>query len=471
MVREPRRRISAAFLGRLPCHASPLGQACRPYPVGRLQGRVRAPGDKSISHRALMLGALALGETTVAACSRARTCWRTAAALRALGADVDARARGRPVAGARLRRRRRPRARRRARSRQLRHLGAAAHGHPGQPSLHQLPHRRCLAAAAGRCSGSSSRWPHGRALRRRARAAACRSPSSAPRLVPIDYRLPVASAQVKSAILLAGLNTAGETTVIEPEADARPHRAHAAPFRRRGARRRPARTAAASASPSVGWPELEAATSSCRAIPRRPPSPSSPPRSGRAATSRSRASASIRCAPASIETLREMGADIAFENEREVGGEPVADLHVRGGALKGVDVPAERAPSMIDEYPDPRRRRRLRQGHDAHAGPGRAARQGKRPAGQRLGRACRPTACRTSRGADLIVHGTGAAAGRRRPGRDPSRPPHRHVASWCWALPRASRWRSTTARRSTPASPASPRLMNGLGARSRPETT
>ena len=50
-------------------------------------------------------------------------------------------------------------------------------------------------------------------------------------------------------------------------------------------------------------------------------------------------------------TLKEMGADIAFENEREVGGEPVADLHVRGGALKGVDVPPERAPTMIDEYP------------------------------------------------------------------------------------------------------------------------
>ena len=62
-------------------------------------------------------------------------------------------------------------------------------------------------------------------------------------------------------------------------------------------------------------------------------------------------SASIRLRAGLYETLREMGADIAFENEREVGGEPVADLHVKGGALNGVDVPPERAPSMIDEYP------------------------------------------------------------------------------------------------------------------------
>ena len=121
-------------------------------------------------------------------------------------------------------------------------------------------------------------------------------------MVPIEYRLPVASAQVKSAILLAGLNTAGETTVIEPEAT-RDHTERM--LRHFGAEvrvRRPTRArraAAASASPWSAGPSLRAATSSCRAIHRRRPSPSLPPRSGRAATSRSRMSGSIRCAPGS----------------------------------------------------------------------------------------------------------------------------------------------------------------------------
>ena len=172
-------------------------------------------------------------------------------------------------------------------------------------------------------------------------------------MVPIEYRLPVASAQVKSAILLAGLNTAGETTVIEPEAT-RDHtermlRHFGAEVRVAPADRAP--RAAASASPWSAGPSFWAATSSCRAIRRRRPSPSLPPRSGRAATSRSRMSGSIRLRAGLYQTLRDMGADIAFENAREVGGEPVADLHVKGGVLKGVEVPAERAPSMIDEYP------------------------------------------------------------------------------------------------------------------------
>ena len=210
-------------------------------------------------------------------------------------------------------------------------------------------------------------------------------------LVPIDYRLPVPSAQVKSAILLAGLNTPGETTVIEPEAT-RDHTERM--LRHFGAEVRvdAGRRAAASASPSSAGPSSRRATSSCRAIPRRPPSPSWRRRSCRAATSRSRMSGSIRCAPASSRRLREMGADIAFENEREAAASRSPICASRAAALKGVDVPAERAPSMIDEYPDPRRRRRLRRGHDAHAGPGRAARQGKRPAGRASRPASPPTA-------------------------------------------------------------------------------
>jgi 3-phosphoshikimate 1-carboxyvinyltransferase len=168
-------------------------------------------------------------------------------------------------------------------------------------------------------------------------------------MVPIEYRLPVASAQVKSAILLAGLNTAGETTVIEPEAT-RDHTERM--LRHFGAEVRvvPAEGGGKRIT-VVGWPELKARDIVV------PGDPSSAAFAVVAAAIRPGSDVTVENVGLNplraglYETLRDMGADIEFQNRREIGGEPVADLRVRGGELKGVEVPPERAPSMIDEYP------------------------------------------------------------------------------------------------------------------------
>ena len=168
-------------------------------------------------------------------------------------------------------------------------------------------------------------------------------------MVPIEYRLPVASAQVKSAILLAGLNTAGETTVIEPEAT-RDHTENM--LRHFGAE---VRVEAGQGRDKhitvVGWPELKARDIVV------PGDPSSAAFAVVAACIRPGSDVLVENVGMNplraglYVTLKEMGADLIEENRREVGGEPVADLRVRGGGLKGVTVPSERAPSMIDEYP------------------------------------------------------------------------------------------------------------------------
>ena len=168
-------------------------------------------------------------------------------------------------------------------------------------------------------------------------------------MVPIEYRLPVASAQVKSAILLAGLNTAGETTVIEPHAT-RDHTERM--LRHFGAEVRvtPAEGGGKRIT-VVGWPELLGRDIVV------PGDPSSAAFAVVAAAIRPGSDITVENVGLNplraglYQTLLDMGADIAFENEREVGGEPVADLRVKGSALKGVEVPAERAPTMIDEYP------------------------------------------------------------------------------------------------------------------------
>ena len=168
--------------------------------------------------------------------------------------------------------------------------------------------------------------------------------------MPIDYRLPVASAQVKSAVLLAGLNTPGATTVIEPQ----PTRDHTERMLRHfGA------TVVTEAEEGggqritvEGQPELEAAPI---VVPGDPSSAAFPLVAalivpGSEVADR-RGRRSIRCAPAFSNACARWGPTSLCSNEREEGGEPVADLRVRAGALTGADVPAERAPRMIDEYP------------------------------------------------------------------------------------------------------------------------
>ena len=166
---------------------------------------------------------------------------------------------------------------------------------------------------------------------------------------PVRYTTPVPSAQVKSAILLAALNAPGETVVIERE----PTRDHSERMLRGfGARLSVERTAEGNQITLLGRPELVAQTV---AVPRDPSSAAFPVCAALIVPGSDITVPGVSQNPTRnglYTTLVEMGADIAFENPREEGGEPVADLRVRfTGALKGISVPPERAASMIDEYP------------------------------------------------------------------------------------------------------------------------
>ena len=318
-------------------------------PVACLKGRVRAPGDKSVSHRALMFGALALGETTVRGLLEGEDVLCTAAALRALGAEIvheagDGiwRVRGFGVGGGRE-----P-----ADVLDLGNSGTAARllsgilaSQPftsfmtGDASLRGRPMQRVIEPLSRMGARFEARDGGRMPL----------AIIGTDEMVPIEYRLPVASAQVKSAILLAGLNTAGETTVIEPHAT-RDHTERM--LRHFGAEVRvtPA-DGGGKRITVVGWPELLGRDIVV------PGDPSSAAFAVVAAAIRPGSDITVENVGLNplraglYQTLLDMGADIAFENEREVGGEPVADLRVKGSVLKGVEVPAERAPTMIDEYP------------------------------------------------------------------------------------------------------------------------
>jgi 3-phosphoshikimate 1-carboxyvinyltransferase len=318
------------------------------HPVTRLEGHVRAPGDKSVSHRSLMFGAMALGETTITGLLTGEDVLRTAAAVRALGAQVVEqdgvwRVRGFGVGGGQE-----P-----ADMLDLGNSGTSARLLAGILASH-----RFTSFMTG--DGSLRRRPMQRVMEPLGRMGArfeAREGGRMPlaivgtdEMVPIEYTLPVASAQVKSCILLAGLNTAGETTVIEPEAT-RDHTERM--LRHFGAEVRVTAVEGGRGKriTVVGWPELKARDIAV------PGDPSSAAFVVVAAAVKPGSDVLVENVGVNplraglYTTLREMGADITFENEREVGGEPVADLHVRGGVLKGVDVPPERAPTMIDEYP------------------------------------------------------------------------------------------------------------------------
>ena len=320
------------------------------HPVDRLRGRIRGPGDKSISHRALMFGALALGETTVQGLLEGEDVLATAGALRALGAEVTHdraagrwRVRGFGVGGGRE-----P-----SDVLELGNSGTSARllagilaSHPftsfmtGDASLRRRPMQRVIEPL----SRMGARF-HGREGGRLPLAIICTD-----ELVPIEYCLPVPSAQVKSAILLAGLNAAGETTVIEVE----PTRDHTERLLRHfGAEVRvaPAEDGVGRRITVVGWPEL---TGRDIVVPGDPSSAAFAVVAAAILPGSDIVIENVGVNPLRTglyETLREMGADIAYENSRDVGGEPVADLRVRGGVLEGIDVPAGRAPTMIDEYP------------------------------------------------------------------------------------------------------------------------
>jgi len=312
-----------------------------------LTGRVTVPGDKSISHRALMFGALAVGETRITGLLEGEDVLRTAAAMRALGAEVTRdpdgtwRVSGRGVGGLVE-----P-----ADVLDMGNSGTAARllcgvlaSHPvfavmtGDASLRKRPMRRVIDPLSA-CGARFDAREGGRL------PVAMRGPVEA---LPLDYRVPVPSAQVKSAVLLCGLNAPGITRVEEPEAT-RDHTDNM--LRHFGAS---VQVEAAGRTRSIilqGQPELRGADVTV------PGDPSSAAFLVAAAllVPGSRLSIAsvglneLRCG--FYATLAEMGANVVVANRRVEGGEPVGDLEVTYGELRGVDVPWERAPIMIDEYP------------------------------------------------------------------------------------------------------------------------
>jgi 3-phosphoshikimate 1-carboxyvinyltransferase len=314
-----------------------------------LKGRVRVPGDKSISHRALILGALAVGTTRIGGLLEGEDVLNTAKAMRAMGARVERTGPGawqvdgvgvagfaapdapldfgNSATGCRL------------------VLGAAA-GCPitatfdGDASLRSRPMRRildplALMGAEAAMTAEGGRLP--------ITLAGARDP------LPIVYRTPVASAQIKSAVLLAGLAAPGDTTVIESEAS----RDHTELMLRHfGAQLASVPDGDHGRKITLrGQPELHPAEVT---VPADPSSAAFPVVAALIVPSSDVLLADVMTNPLRtglIATLREMGATIVAEETSGDGGELMAGLRVRSAALHGVEVPAARAPSMIDEYP------------------------------------------------------------------------------------------------------------------------
>src|SRR6516165_9416569 len=313
-----------------------------------LTGKIRVPGDKSISHRALMLGALAVGRTEISGLLEGEDVLATAAAVNALGAHtspagdglwaVDGVGVGGLIEPEDLL--------------DLGNSGTAARLLLGILATHPL-----TAFVTG--DASLRQRPMGRIVEPLSRIGArfvtrkgARLPlgiSGAVEPVPISYHLPVPSAQVKSAVLLAGLDTPGTTTVIEPQ----PTRDHTERMLRHfGATVTTEPVGGGGQRITLeGYPELAAASI---AVPGDPSSAAFPLIAALIVPGSEVTIEGVGINPLRtglLECLREMGADISLLNERDEGDEPVADLRARAGPLKGADIPAERAPRMIDEFP------------------------------------------------------------------------------------------------------------------------
>jgi 3-phosphoshikimate 1-carboxyvinyltransferase len=325
----------------------PLPRSLEIHRSGPLTGTAVVPGDKSISHRSLMLSALAVGESRIEGLLEGEDVLATAAAMRAMGADIQ---RGDDgiwiVNGVGVGGLLQPEA-----AFDMGNSGTSTRLLMGLVSSHAI-----TTTFTG--DASLSKRPMGRVIEPLSRMGAEFTASPGGRLplmvrglnpaIPIEYTLPVASAQVKSAILLAGLNTPGITRVIEPVAT-RDHSERM--LRGFGAELSVEETNQGRIISLVGEAELK---------PQSIVVPGDP------------SSAAFLVVAASIvpgsdilvmnvglnptraglfEALRMMGADIVEENPRIVGGEPVADLRVRHAPLRAIEVPMRLAPSMIDEYP------------------------------------------------------------------------------------------------------------------------
>lgn len=312
-----------------------------------LRGQIKVPGDKSISHRALMLGATAIGETVVGGLLEAEDVLNTATAMAALGARVSRDEDGRwHISGTGVGGFIAPDA-----PLDFGNSGTGARLTAGLVSTTPL-----TATLTG--DASLVKRPMGRIIepleRMGARFEAApggRMPlilHGARRPTPMRYRLPVASAQVKSAILFAALNTPGRTTVIEPEAS-RDHTERM--LRAFGAAITVHEAPGGRKIVVEGHHELKAQPV---AVPGDPSSAAFPLVAALITEGSVVVIANVLLNPTRtglLATLKEMGADIEISNRRTEGGEEVGDLTARSSRLKGVTVPAGRAPSMIDEYP------------------------------------------------------------------------------------------------------------------------
>ncbi|MDE2437224.1 MAG: 3-phosphoshikimate 1-carboxyvinyltransferase [Sphingomonadales bacterium] len=315
--------------------------------AGPLKGTIRVPGDKSISHRSIMLGALAVGETRVTGLLEGEDVLSTAAAMRAMGAQVERAGEGEwSVHGVGVGALLQPET-----PLDMGNSGTSTRLLMGLVASHPI-----TTTFVG--DASLSKRPMGRVIEPLSRMGAAFEASDGGRLpltvrgaapaVPIEYRLPVASAQVKSAVLLAGLNTPGITTVIEPV----PTRDHSERMLRGfgadltveelGGERIIRIRGEAELQPQVievpGDPSSAAFFIVAALV-----VPGSEVLIQNVGLNPTRAGI--------VEVLRLMGGSIEELNRREVGGEPVADLLVRHSHLRGIEVDPAVVPSMVDEFP------------------------------------------------------------------------------------------------------------------------
>ena len=313
-----------------------------------LAGRLGVPGDKSVSHRALILGAVAVGTTRIAGLLEGEDVLHTARALHRLGVPIERAGEASwLVHGVGLGGLAEPEA-----VLDLGNSGTGARLLMGLVATHPFTSfftgdeslcRRPMARVTAPLSEMGARFVARDGARMPLAVLGAEEP------LPIEYRLPVPSAQVKSAILLAGLSAPGTTGVTEPQ----PTRDHTENMLRHfGASVAVTEGEDGRHITVAGQPELIAADLT---VPGDPSSASFPLVAALIVPGSALTVTGVGLNPLRaglFDTLLEMGADLKYENHRVEGGEPIADIVVvRGDALRGVTVPAERAPRMIDEYP------------------------------------------------------------------------------------------------------------------------
>lgn len=327
-------------------HGTPIPMTSTP--CGPLSGVAEVPGDKSISHRSLILGAMAVGETRITGLLEGEDVLDTAKAMRAFGAEVTKHEDG---------------------SWSVHGVGVGGFAEPenvidcGNSGTGVRLIMGAMASSPITATFTGDASLNGRPMARVTDPLGLFGTQTVGRKggrlpmtivgaadpVPVHYKVPVPSAQVKSAVLLAGLNAPGQTVVIEKEATRDHSERMLAGF---GADITVEDTDEGRVITLTGRPELKPQVI---AVPRDPSSAAFPVCAALLTPGSDVVVPGIGLNPTRaglFTTLRDMGADLTYENEREEGGEPVADLRARYSPnMQGIEVPPERAASMIDEYP------------------------------------------------------------------------------------------------------------------------